>query len=238
VNFRTRDSRFWLTAGAALALVITAAAWLLLISPKRNSTAELRSQAADGEVSNAAMASKIAALAKLDRDPSQLTGELRDALAGLPSDSGLPEFTQQVTAQAAANHVTLTSIAVGAFTAPSGSTTTTTTTTGPAADGTDPAGTTDTTAASGSTTGQPAGVVSIPVTLISDGSATDQLAFLHAIRVTGPRRALITSTDLAAPATTGQTSIDNSSTMTVTLTVFSAVRSAAEQAEYAKLLQG
>ena len=85
----------------------------------------------------------------------------------------------------------------------------------------------------------PAGVVSIPVTLISDGTAADQLAFLHAIRVIGPRRALWSPRPhWPCGATTGTTSIATSCTMTVSLTVFSAVRTEAEQAEYAKLLRG
>jgi hypothetical protein len=84
----------------------------------------------------------------------------------------------------------------------------------------------------------PADIVSIPITLISDGSAADQLAFLHALRVDGPRRALVTTTQLAVPPTAGKASIEPDCTMTLSITVFSAVRDQAEQAEYTKLLQG
>ena len=236
MKLETRDARFWLIGGAAVALVMLVAGWLLIISPQRNSTASLRIQAADAEAANAAVAAKVAGLARLNRDRGHLTFELGRVLAALPSDSGLPAFTRQVTAQAAAHDITVHSISVGGLTMPVGDPAAgTDTSTATVPDGTDPAA-----ASTPATTdaGVPAGVVSIPITLISDGAAADQLAFLRAIRVTGPRRALVTSTGLSVPATAGATSIRSSCTMTVSLTVFSAVRTAAEQAEYAKLLRG
>jgi hypothetical protein len=240
MNFRTRDTRFWLIASAAVAFFVVLVSWVFFISPERDSAASLRSQADDAQVTNATTAAKIAQLAKLDKNHAQLVAELRSALAGLPSDSGLPQFTEQLTAQAAAHHVTLSSMDVGDFTVPA--------TTAPAADPTATDSTTDATATDGSdatatdtgTTegGLPANVVSIPVTLITVGSSANQLAFLHDVRVTGPRRALVTSTQLSVAATSGTLSIDSSCTMTVSLTVYSAVRSSADRAEYAKLLQG
>jgi hypothetical protein len=231
VKLPARDARFWLIAGAAVAIIVMLAGWTLAINPQRNSAATLRAQAADAKVANGADAARVAALARLNRDSDQLTADLRSVLGALPSDSGLPEFTRQVTAQAVAHDITLKSIGVGGFTVPAGDAAAgTDTSTGAVTDGTDPAVATD--------SGVPADIVSIPVTLISDGSAADELAFLHAIRVTGPRRALVTSTALAVGATTGATSIEASCTMTVSLTVYSAVRTGAEQAEYAKLLRG
>lgn len=232
MNLQTRDARFWLMSGGVAAFVMLVAGWLLVISPQRDAAASLRSEAADGQVANAATASKIAALARLNQDPSLLATGLREALAALPSDSGLPEFTRQVTAQATAHDLSLSSIVVGGITAPSPDADTSGTT---PTDGTDPA---DTSTAGTSGSVLPAGIVSIPITLISDGSAADQLAFLHAIRVVGPRVGLVTATQLSVPPTTGKASIEPDCTMTVSITVFSAVRDKAQQAEYAKLLQG
>ena len=236
MKLQTRDTRFWLIGGVALGLVVALAGWLLVISPQRNSAATLRTQAADANAENVTITAQVAALARLGRDPAQLTAALRRVLLALPSDSGLSAFTRQVTTQASANHLTLASIAVGGFAMPAAD---------PAAVADPAAGTdgTDGTApvaagATATTAGVPSGIVSIPITLISDGAAADQLAFLRALRVTGPRSALVTSTALTVPATVGAGSIDAACTMTVTLTVYSAVRSPAEQAELTKLLRG
>jgi hypothetical protein len=249
VNLSNRDAKFWLVAGAVVAFVVLVIGWEFVISPERDSAASLRSQAANSQVQNANTAAQVAKLAKLNQNQGQLVAQLHDALAGLPSDTGLPTFTQQVNAQARANHVTLSSVAVGGITAPVAPPVGTDPTAG-----TDPSASTDastsdstdtTTDGSGATTtdaaptgGLPANTVSIPFTFITNGSATDQLAFLHDLRVNGPRRALVTATSFAVPSTTGTVSIDSSCTMTVQLTVFAAVRSSAERAEFAKLLQG
>ena len=107
-----------------------------------------------------------------------------------------------------------------------------------------PAATTPTTtapssAASGSTpsagTGATAGAVfAIPVTIVSTGSAVDQLAFLKAIQVDGPRRALVISTALTPASGATTASIDASSTMTTQLSVFTAPLSSTAQAQLEK----
>jgi hypothetical protein len=247
VNLSNRDAKFWLIVGAAVAFLVLVIGWEFVISPERDSAASLRSQAADAQVQNATTAAQVATLAKLNQNQGQLVAQLHDALAGLPSDTGLPAFTQQVNAQARANHITLSSVAVGGIVAPVAAPVDPTVGTDPSAstdsstsDSTDAAtdGSAATTTDAAPTGGLPADVVSIPFTLITNGSATDQLAFLHDLRVVGPRRALVTTTSFAVPATTGTVSIDSSCTMTVQLTVFAAVRSSAERAEFTKLLQG
>jgi hypothetical protein len=79
-------------------------------------------------------------------------------------------------------------------------------------------------------------VVAIPILLLSKGTDTHQMAFLKAVQVDGPRRALITSTILTGGTAVGQPSIDASSTMTIQLTIFSAPLDAAGRAALAKLL--
>ena len=78
----------------------------------------------------------------------------------------------------------------------------------------------------------------IPVTLVSTGSAVNQLAFLKAIQVDGPRRALVISTALAPASGATTASIDASSTMTTQLSVFTAPLSSTAQAQLEKLLSG
>lgn len=80
-------------------------------------------------------------------------------------------------------------------------------------------------------------LVSIAVTVNSTGPATQQLAFLHAVQVSGPRRALVTSTALATASDKAGGSIDAACKMTTALTVFSAPRTATERAQLEKLLR-
>ena len=78
----------------------------------------------------------------------------------------------------------------------------------------------------------------MPVTLIATGSAAHELAFLTDIQASGPRRALVTSAQLAPGAGSQVASIDPSATMTVQLTIFAAPRSPEEAAQLAKQLSG
>ena len=151
-------------------------------------------------------------------------------LAALPFDSGLPAFTRQFSNQAAQHRIDLTSISIGSISqATAAATTPTTTAPSSAASGSTPS------AGTGATAGA---VFAIPVTIVSTGSAVDQLAFLKAIQVDGPRRALVISTALTPASGATTASIDASSTMTTQLSVFTAPLSSTAQAQLEKLLSG
>jgi hypothetical protein len=62
------------------------------------------------------------------------------------------------------------------------------------------------------------------------------LAFLKAIQVTGPRRALVLSITLGNSSSASGPSIDKSAVMTTQVTVFTAPLDAAAQAKLVKLL--
>ena len=62
---------------------------------------------------NVSLQAKNAKLKAQNDDVATLRPGLADALAALPSDGGLPEFTRQVSAQATATSTVLTSIVVG-----------------------------------------------------------------------------------------------------------------------------
>jgi len=160
---------------------------------------------------------KVAGLQRQNQKLGSLTTSLRDLVAALPFDSGLPAFTRQVSRQAVQSAVTITSVTVGSISPVNGT----------AAGGTSTSGT-------GSATGK---VFAIPITLISTGSAAHQFAFLKAIQVDGPRRALVSSTQLAPGGSEG-TSVKGASTMTTQLTVFTTPLSSLQQAELEKLLSG
>jgi hypothetical protein len=245
---RAQDKRVWLAGGAAVALLILAVGWIAVINPQLSSTSAVRGQADSARAQNAALTATVAKLKRQNDNVGQLKATLRAALAGLPFDTGLPAFTLQLADQATRTRVSLSSITVGSATATTtaGTTTTagattstgTTTSTTPATTaGTGaPASTAPAPAATAPAAGSATAVMSIPITLLSKGTSAHQLAFLKAIQVAGPRRALVLSTILTGAGTSGQPSIDTSSTMTIQLSIFSAPLDAAGRATLTKLL--
>jgi hypothetical protein len=216
VNARSQDKRLWLAGGSGVALVIALIGWQAGIGPQLSSTRSLRAEMSTVQAQNSDLQRKLAALKVANDNVAQLSASLRIALAALPFDSGLPAFTRQVSSQATQSQVILASVTVGpispaAATAVAGSAATGTAATGTA-------------------------LVAIPITLVTTGSAKGQLAFLTALQVTGPRRALVTSVTLGAGSGPSTSSIDRSSTMTTQLATFSAPLTATAQAALEKLL--
>ena len=206
-----QDRRVWLGAGLVAAVVLVAVAWLLVIAPQRSAVETLRTDTEAVELTNATLAAKTATLRKEAEGRKKLTASLQQALAALPPEDDLPEFSRQLARQAAARGVTVTGIVVGSATTPG-------TAPGAAADG---------------AAVVPPTVRAIPVTVTSTGPALQQLYFLRDIQEVGPRRALVTSTSIVPQ---GEASIDLASTLTVQLTVFSAPLSDATQAQLADVL--
>lgn len=214
---RPQSKGLWLIGGAGAAVVIAVAGWFGAISPQLSSTSSLQAQTQSAQDENLALQSKISKLRRESATLPLLTSELRNLLAALPSDSGLPQFTRQVTAQAARQGVGLTSITVGSISAANGKST----------------------VGGSGTSAADSNVFSIPVTLVSTGAATNQLAFLKAIQVDGPRRALVTSTQLT-PSSGGNSKLPAGASITLTtqLSVFSAPLTPKQQAQFEKLLDG
>ena len=236
---RLQNKRFWLGGGAFAALLIVAVGWFMFIGPEMSSASDLRSQAAATRQQNALLQLKVTALQKKSTQLPRYTASLKTALATLPFDSGMPAFTRQLSAQAEANHVSITSVIVGSFTAISAGAT-------PAAGATDPATATPTTGATATTpptatigtTATAGGLYSAQVTIQSTGALVHQLGLLNDIRITGPRRALLNSVQLTPGAGAKVSSIDGSASFSTQLTVFSAPQSAGQIAELNKLLSG
>lgn len=214
---RAQDKRTWLAGGGAAAVAIAAAGWFFLVSPVRSDVSSLHGQTDNANAQNLTAQIKINKLAKKKGQQHELQAELRTALSALPVDRELPEYTRQLTSQARAAGVGIDGVVVGGIapvtSAGAGSATTTTT------------------AASAG------GVVGIAITVTSTGPAARQLAFLHAVQVQGPRRALVTSNSLSINNSAGEDgSLDDSCKMTTQLTIFATPMSAAARAELQKLL--
>jgi hypothetical protein len=227
---RLQDRRYWLGGGVLAAVAIAAIGWLGVISPQLSSASSLRNDANTVDLQNSVLQGKASALKKENDKLPALTTSLNRAVIALPFDSGLPEFTRQVNGQAAQNHVALTGITVASVTAVgNGNANGTGTGTG----ATPATGTTGTGSAPTSGAG---GVFAIPITLVATGRPTDQLDFLKAIQVDGPRRALVSSTQFAPIA--DNTSIEPVSTMTVQLSIFTAPLTPQQTSALVKLLHG
>jgi Tfp pilus assembly protein PilO len=189
---RSQNAKLWLGLGAAIALLMVVPTYLLVISPHRASTQTLKADTESVVVQNAALQAKTAELRKKAENRDELTATLSTALAELPWETKLPEFSRQLSKHAAKRGVTLTSIAIGAATTPGQ----------PAAAAVDPTTT----------------VRAVPITIVSTGTALQQLFFLRDVQQIGPRRALVTATSML-PTEAG--TIEDEATMTTQLTVFS-----------------
>lgn len=212
-------ARTWLAGGAAGAVLLLLITWFAIVSPELSSASDLRDQAQSSSDQNAVLERKVATLRTDFANIDSLTTQLAAQRLALPTGSGLPDFTRQLTGQASAAGETLTSITTGeptlvavpvatadpaAPTAPAGDSAAST---APVA-ATDPAAT---------AAGQ---LLSIPVTVVVDGPLDGHRALLVALQQDGPRRALVGSVVLAPAGGVTTASVDGTTTMTLTLQVF------------------
>jgi Tfp pilus assembly protein PilO len=204
---RSQNAKLWLGLGAAIAVLMVVPTYLLVISPHRANTQTLQADTESVAIQNAALRVKTAELRKKAENRGELTSTLATTLAELPWETKLPEFNRQLTKHADKRGVSLTSIAIGSATTPGQ----------PTGEAVDPTTT----------------VRAVPITIVSTGSALQQLFFLRDVQQVGPRRALVTATSMIP---TNEGTIEDSATMTTQLVVFSAPVSAETRAQLRDLL--
>ena len=204
---RSQNSKLWLGLGAALTLLMVVPVWLLVISPHRATTETLKTDTESVAMQNTALVAKTAELQAKAENRGELTAALNTALAGLPWETKLPEFSRQLSKHADKRGVSLASISIGSATTPGLA----------AAESVDP-----------STT-----VRAVPITIVSTGAALKQLFFLRDVQQVGPRRVLVTGTSMIP---TDEGTIEGSATMTTQLMVFSAPVAAETRAQLRDLL--
>jgi hypothetical protein len=239
----TQDKRLWLGGGALLALLIVLFGWFLVIEPQLSAASATRVQAGSIQTQNLVLEARNSQLKLQNDNIATLRTDLAAAMAELPSDGGLAEFTRQLSAQATATSVVLNSVAVGAATPVAGIP-------GSGSDsGTSGSGTADTAESETSDTGgtggsQPAstaaassGVVQMTITVTATGLGADIVAYIQAIQMTGPRRALVTASQLA-PAEGSETGVSGLCNVSLTLDIFSAPLTPEDQVALEKLLSG
>lgn len=215
------SDRVWLGGGALLALVVLLVAWFAVISPELTAAGDITDQTVAAQTQNTVAQTKLTKLRSDFANLPTLTATLRQAREALPSGSGLPDFTRQLTTQAATAGVTMKSLTTSTpvlATSPNAAAAKTATTP-PAAGAPSAAGV----------------LLAIPVTVVVEGSVEGHRALLRAVQVDGPRRALLASV-VVAPATGAATaSVTAATTMTMQLQVFVAPLSPADEAALSQL---
>lgn len=206
----TRTHQLWVAGGVGSALLVAALAWFVLIGPQLAGASSLKDQTVAAQDQNAVLQHKVSRLQAQNANIAALTESLRQARVALPVDSGLPDFTRQVAAQAAAAGVSLTSISAGT-----------------------PASAEGTAAAAAKSIAAAGHLFGIPVTVVGDGSIDADRALLHALQ-NGGRRVLVQSSQLSAASEKGGAQM----TLTAQLTVFVAPQTPAAEAALRKQLAG
>lgn len=202
------SSRTWVVGSLLVAIVLVAMTWFLVIGPTRTDTRTLDADTAGVQLQNDLLVAENARLSQQAESQEQLETEVRGALAALPEDVALPDFNRQLALQAAARGVTVSSISVSPAAAQGA----------PAADGT-----------------IPTGVLGVPITIQTKGPALSQLFFLRDVQEVGPRAVLVNATSLSALDTE---TVDDASTLTTQLTVYTSALSAADSEQLAEVLRG
>jgi len=207
---RDKNEKVWIGGGAVAALLVAAAAWTFVVSPKLSHVDSLRSQTSDAQTQNLALDSNVSKLRDEYAHIADVRKHLAQAQSQLPADSAMSALTTQRSSQARANHVTITQF-TATDPAPVGAAST-----APAS-----SDTSSTTPAPGTAGSAPSGNYSITVTLSVNGAQRNDLAFARAVQQEGPRVALVTGVQFATgSAATGSGGGPGGTTMTLTLEVF------------------
>jgi len=218
----TRTAR-WSALTALLCVMLMAAAWLLLIQPRREEAAQVRQKTEETRARNDALELKVAQLRAQFVELPKKEAELAQIYAQMPAKAAMPELVRAIDTAAASSGVTLQSLTPSVANvaaapqapapAPSGGTGGTGSTgTGSGASGSGTSGTgTSGTGTSGSgTSGAPGSaaaatsglrVVEIPVTLVVQGDYFQTVLFLKKVQTEMPRAFLVNGLQLATAET-------------------------------------
>lgn len=151
------NTRPWVLGAAALSVLLVVAGWFLLISPQRSKAADLKTQRVAQEQKNQQLQLDIAQLkAQFNSLPAK-QAELAKIKQQLPNNPALPSFVRTLSSIAKESGAGLTSVAPGA---PISGTSQTNTGGTPA----------------------PAGLVTIPITLVVDGTYAQNELFLQKLQ--------------------------------------------------------
>jgi type IV pilus assembly protein PilO len=153
------NTRPWILGAAALSVLLAVAGWFLLISPERSKAADLKSQRTAQEQRNQQLQLDITQLkAEFNSLPGK-QAELAKIKQQLPNNPALPAFVRSLTTIAGASGAGLTSVSPGA-----------------------PVSATQGASGGTAATQTPAGLVTIPVTIVVDGTYAQNELFLQKLQ--------------------------------------------------------
>ena len=167
----------WVGGAVLLALVVTAATWLLLVSPRQQLVADLRDQASATAAQNELLEAQVRQLEAQLGDVPQTRAEVAALREQVPADADLATLLRQVTELAERSGAALTGV----------------TPTEPAA--AVAAGEVATAEADATATGA-SGVQTIPVTITATGTFAQAQELLRLVQVDLPRAVLVRSVTL------------------------------------------
>jgi type IV pilus assembly protein PilO len=106
-------TRTWVAGTVVLCLLLSLAAWFLLIGPKRAEAAELEQQTVDTRSSNDQLKARIEQLKLQFAELPQRQAELAEIKQAMPGDPALPTLVRELDTMATSSGVTLMSLAPG-----------------------------------------------------------------------------------------------------------------------------
>lgn len=184
--------RLWMAGGGVAAVMISALAWFMVVSPELSNASSLDEQTLAAQTQNITLQSKIHRLQADNANMDALVSSLRQARTALPVDSSLAEFTRQLSGYASQHGVGISGITAGepmALTTPAGAGTAA----AAGAAAVPPPG-----ASTASATGR---TYALPLTVVVKGAAANDLNFLAALQGPGKRAALVTGAQLTGDTT-------------------------------------
>nr|WP_296070438.1 type 4a pilus biogenesis protein PilO [uncultured Actinoplanes sp.] len=108
-----RTDGMWLIGGFLAAVLLVAAGWFLLISPKFAQADDVRTEADGASLQLMKLNKEVATLAALEKKKSTYVAQLRAKQAALPTSYDVPAFVRQLQDSGTALNVDISGITVG-----------------------------------------------------------------------------------------------------------------------------
>jgi Tfp pilus assembly protein PilO len=162
-----RSSKLWLFVGPAVAVVVLALGWLLLVSPKMSEASQLAEETSSAQASNVMAQAKLTTLQQQSKTLPAQKAQLVALQRQIPADPAVADLIRSLNAAATATGVHLDQVTPGAL-APIG----------------------------GGAAGSTGGLQQMPVMMGTTGSYANQVKFLAAVEHLD-RALLVTSVNLA-----------------------------------------
>ncbi len=103
----------WIAGSALVALLLAAAAWLLVVSPRMSAISALNEEQLTTEDANSMLQIQVNSLVADAQRRDELTAQLTSLQAQFPSDVALPEFARLLDSLATDSGATVQSVTIG-----------------------------------------------------------------------------------------------------------------------------